>query len=209
MLASVRQGDDAAFDRNFAQLRPYYEDTGAAATPPSPQAALLSGLHLLVLLVQNRIAEFHTAVELLPDTILATPEVAQVAQLEAWLMEGGYNKVLSARSSMASPYYVPLLDRLASTVRDEVASCSEAAYASLSVAEAVKMLKFSAESELAEYGAGRGWKIESGRVVFLKVGGGEVGNGVNGHVAAVVGESGAFGMVERCVAYAKELERIV
>lgn len=204
VLASVRQGDEAAFDRNFAQLRPYYLDA-RSAIPLSPQEALLSGIHLLVLLVQNRIAEFHTAVELLPDEVLATPEVAQVAQLEAWLMEGAYNKVLGARSSMASPYYLPLLDRLASTVRDEIASCSEAAYESLPAGEAAKMLRFSNETELSAYAGQRGWKLEGGRVWFPK--GGQ--EGANGEEANGGAAPAAFDVIEHCMAYALQQERIV
>jgi 26S proteasome regulatory subunit N12 len=154
-------------------------------------------------------------VELLPETILATPEVAQVSQLEAWLMEGAYNKVLGARSSMASPYYAPLLDRLASTVRDEVASCSEAAYDSLPAADAAAMLRLSGEAELASYAAGRGWKVEAGRVVFPAKD--AVGAEVDG--MAVEGENGApvipaavpsaVDVIEHCMAYALQLERIV
>ncbi|KAL4519487.1 hypothetical protein Ndes2526A_g01907 [Nannochloris sp. 'desiccata'] len=212
VLSSVRQNDDAAFDRNFAQLRPYYLDA-RSALPPSSQEALLSGLSLLVLLVQNRIAEFHTTVELLPENILATPEVAQVAQLEAWLMEGAYNKVLGARASMTSPYYIPLLDRLASTVRDEVASCSEAAYESLPASEAAKMLKFTSEAELSTYSSQRGWKVESGRVIFGGKVGANGGAGVHGSVYEVekTGANGnsAFEVIEHCVAYALQLERIV
>ena len=204
VLAAVRQADEAAFDRNFAQLRPYYLDA-RSAIPPSSQEALLSGLHLLVLLVQNRIAEFHTAVELIPDEILTTPEVSQVLQLEAWLMEGAYNKVLAARSSMASPYYVPLLDRLASTVRDEVASCSEAAYASLPAGEAAKVLRLNNESELAAYGGPRGWKLEGGRVWFPKT----EKEGVNGEEANGGAAPAAFDVIEHCMAYALQQERIV
>jgi 26S proteasome regulatory subunit N12 len=207
VLSSVRQNDDAAFDRNFAQLRPYYLDA-RSALPPSSQEALLSGLSLLILLVQNRIAEFHTTVELLPEEILATPEVAQVSQLEAWLMEGAYNKVLAARTSMASPYYIPLLDRLASTVRDEVASCSEASYESLPAAEAAKILKFTSEAELNGYASQRGWTVQGGRVVFGKVGSGATGaSGVGGN--GVESGSSAFEVIEHCVAYALQLERIV
>jgi len=211
VLFSVRQNDDIAFDRNFAQLRPFYLDA-RSALPPSSQEALLSGLSLLILLVQNRIAEFHTTVELLPEDILATPEVSQVAQLEAWLMEGAYNKVLGARTSMASPYYIPLLDRLASTVRDEVASCSEAAYESLPASEAAKMLKFTSEAELNTYASQRGWKIEKGRVIFGGKDGISGGAGVHGTANGVETEANggsAFEVIEHCVAYALQLERIV
>ena len=42
---------------------------------------------------------------------------AQVVQLERWLMEGAYGKVLDARSTAPSEYAAHFLDALASTVR--------------------------------------------------------------------------------------------
>lgn len=200
VLASVRQGDDAAFDRNYAQLRPFYLDA-RPALPNSQQEPLLSGLRLMVLLVQNRISEFHTEVELLPQTVLATPEVAEAMKLEAMLMEGAYSKVLLSRASPVSPYYLPLLNRLAATVRDEVSSCIEAAYESLSTSSAAHMLRFDSEAELAAYARQRGWTMEGGLLMFTKDQG------------AVGGEKSkappAFEVIEHCLEYAKELERIV
>ena len=38
---------------------------------PSQQQHLITGLNLLRLLVQNRIAEFHTELELIPQEVLA------------------------------------------------------------------------------------------------------------------------------------------
>lgn len=79
MLLSVRSGDEAAFERNYAQLRVYYGDArGAAGLAPSGQEASLTGLNLLRLLVQGRTAEFHTELEVVPPELLAAPEVAQV-----------------------------------------------------------------------------------------------------------------------------------
>ena len=37
MYLSVKQGDEAAFERNYSQLLPYYTDA-RALLPPSPQA---------------------------------------------------------------------------------------------------------------------------------------------------------------------------
>jgi 26S proteasome regulatory subunit N12 len=122
-------------------------------------------------------------------------------------MEGAYNKVLGARTSMASPYYIPLLDRLASTVRDEVASCSEAAYESLPASEAAKMLKFNTEAELNAYATQKGWTVNNGRVVFGK--GGASNGTANGVEASGVNGNSAFEVIEHCVAYALQLERIV
>jgi 26S proteasome regulatory subunit N12 len=206
VLASVRQGDDAALDRNYAQLHPYYTDI-RGALPPSQQEPLLQGLRLLALLVQNRIAEFHTALECIPDEVLSTPEVSQICDLEARLMEGGYNKALAARSSPASPYYIPLLERLASTVRDEVASCSEAAYESLSGAAAARMLRFDSEAELAAYCQARGWTMRDGRVDLKAVR--ERGKAANGGEKFESGKALAAEIVEHCLTYTKELERIV
>ena len=56
------------------------------------------GLRLLTYLVQNRIADFHATVELLPPGLTSTPEVAQVMELEGWMMQGSYAKVGAAQN---------------------------------------------------------------------------------------------------------------
>lgn len=64
VFLAVKQGDEAAFERNYAQLRVYYSDArGLAGLAPSGQEATLTGLNLLRLLVANRIAEFHSELE--------------------------------------------------------------------------------------------------------------------------------------------------
>lgn len=62
VLLAVRQCDEAAFERNYAQLRVYFSDA-RGMLPPSGQEGALTGLHLLRLLVANRIAEFHSELE--------------------------------------------------------------------------------------------------------------------------------------------------
>jgi len=47
-------------------------------------------------LVQNRIAEFHTELELLPVKALEHPCIKHAVELEQSFMEGAYNRVLSA-----------------------------------------------------------------------------------------------------------------
>lgn len=118
VFLSIKQGDEAAFERNFSQLRVYYSDArGLAGLPPSESEATLTALNLLRLLVANRIAEFHTELEVVPPEVQAAAEVGQVVQLEQWLMEGAYNKVLDARERAASDYFKYFLDQLSSTVR--------------------------------------------------------------------------------------------
>ena len=100
---SIKQGDEAAFERNYSQLRVYYSDARALLAP-SGQEAALAGLNLLRLLVQNRIAEFHTELEVVPPEVLQRPEVAQVRGLVGgrvgWVagqLRGGRGKGMGER----------------------------------------------------------------------------------------------------------------
>lgn len=56
------------------------------------------GLNLLFLLSQNRVAEFHTELELLPQEIIQSNEyIRHPLILEQHLMEGNYNKIFLAK----------------------------------------------------------------------------------------------------------------
>lgn len=68
MQISVQMHDQQAFERNNQQLRQHYMDS-RKALPPSPNEAVLMGLNLLRLLVQNLIAEFHTELEVIPPEV--------------------------------------------------------------------------------------------------------------------------------------------
>lgn len=84
VFLGIKQEDETIFERNYAQLKTLYAVTryecccyhhtitpSASLTPskplgPSPREMLLVGLNMMRLLVQNRIAEFHTELELIP-----------------------------------------------------------------------------------------------------------------------------------------------
>ncbi|XP_020576611.1 26S proteasome non-ATPase regulatory subunit 8 homolog A-like isoform X2 [Phalaenopsis equestris] len=150
VVLSVKTEDQDAFERDFFQLKPFYTDT-CGLIPPSPQEYPILGLNLLRLLVQNRIAEFHTELELLPPNALENPCIKHAVELEQSFMEGAYNSVLIARQTVPHETYVYFMDLLAKTVREEIAGCSEKAYESLSVADAKKILMFSSDEELSTY----------------------------------------------------------
>lgn len=58
----------------------------------------LLGLNLLFLLSQNRVSEFHTELELLPQEIIQTNEfIRHPLALEQYLMEGSYSKIFRAK----------------------------------------------------------------------------------------------------------------
>ncbi|KAL5552423.1 hypothetical protein UlMin_002599 [Ulmus minor] len=121
VVLSVRVEDQDAFERDFYQLKPYYTDA-RDRLPQSSEEYPILGLNLLRVLVQNRVAEFHTELELLSPATLE----------HKW----AYNRVLSARQRVPHETYHYFMDLLAKTVRDEIAGCSEKAYDFLSINDA-------------------------------------------------------------------------
>ncbi|GLC35908.1 hypothetical protein PLESTB_000518300 [Pleodorina starrii] len=200
VLLSLKKQDEAAMERSFAQLRTYYNDT-RALLPASPSEVTMQGLNLLRLLVQNRIAEFHTELELIPPQAQQEPAILQPVQLEQWLMEGAYNKVLAASNQSASEVHGMLLAQLATTVRDEAASCSEKAYERLRVADAKKLLLFDNEAAVRAYAKEHGWTVTvDDYIVFRSA-------ATEGTAAAKAIPS--LELINNALVYAKELERIV
>ncbi|XP_030470142.1 26S proteasome non-ATPase regulatory subunit 8 homolog A [Syzygium oleosum] len=199
VILSVKMEDQDAFERDFFQLKPYYTDAGGRI-PPSPQEYPILGLNLLRLLVQNRIAEFHTELELLSSAALENPCIKHAVELEQSFMEGAYNRVLSARQTVPHETYVYFMDLLAKTVRDEIAGCSEKAYDYLSISDARQMLLFSSDQELAEYIREEHpeWEIKSGFVYFQKA-----------KESAPSKEIPSLQLINQTLSYARELERIV
>ena len=199
VLFSVSQRDEAAAERNYNQLRPYYQDC-AKILPPSPRERLIVGLNLLRLLVQNRIAEFHTELELVPAEAQADPQVQFSVALESHLREGAYGKILAARASVPTPDYAHLMDMLAETVRDEIAACAEKAYATLSRAAAAKLVGVSTEAEMTSLAEARGWRLDAtgGAYVFREEA-----------AAPSAKDIPSMELINQTLLYAKELERIV
>jgi len=189
--------DIPGFERYVAQLKAYYTDC-ASTLPESPKQYPMLGLNLLRLLAQNRIAEFHTELELLPATLQhSNVYIRFPAQLEQHIMEGSYNKVLAAKQD--GPYAQEgmfFMDMLVNTVRDEISECSEKAYTSIAAAELQSLLMLSTPAELADYAETRGWTIQAGVVSF-------------GNDTLPPLQLPSSQLIRETLAYAKELERIV
>lgn len=93
---SVATKNISSFERYISQLKCYYFDYKDFGE--SKNKYKLLGLNLLFLLSQNRVAEFHTELELLPSEIIQTNKFIQhPLALEQYLMEGRYNKLFSAK----------------------------------------------------------------------------------------------------------------
>ncbi|RAL41315.1 hypothetical protein DM860_010109 [Cuscuta australis] len=198
VILALKMEDQDAFERDFFQLKPYYTD--ARKLPQSPQEYPILGLNLLRLLVQNRIAEFHTELELLSSNALENPCIKHAVELEQSFMEGAYNRVLSARQAVPHEAYAYFMDVLAKTVRDEIAGCSEKAYDSLSIKDAQQMLLFSSDQELLEYVTEEHpeWVVKDGLIIFQRV-----------KDSAPCKEIPSLHLINQTLSYARELERII
>ncbi|KAM3321542.1 26S proteasome non-ATPase regulatory subunit 8 A [Capsicum chacoense] len=199
VVLSVKMEDQDAFERDFFQLKPYYTDA-RGRLESSPKEYSVLGLNLLRLLVQNRIAEFHTELELLSQSALDNPCIKHAVELEQSFMEGAYHRVLSARQTAPDVTYDYFMDLLAKTVRDEIAGCSEKAYDRLSTSDARQMLLFSSDKELLQYVEQEHpeWEIKGGFIIFQKV-----------KDSVPCKEIPSLQLITQTLSYARELERIV
>merc|ERR1712137_515949 len=128
----------------------YYNDN-PNNLPASEQKFVVQGLYLLHLLASDRIGEFHTELELIPLDDYENLYIKQPIQLERYLMEGNYAKVLEAQKDVPQMYYSFFMERLIDTVRSKVGASLERSYDNLPAQQAAKMLILSDVAVLQEF----------------------------------------------------------
>jgi len=165
----------------------------------SPLKYHLLGLNLLCLLAQNRVAEFHTELELLsPQDIQSNVFIHYPVSLEQYLMEGCYNKIFLARKQVPAPSFNFFLDILVETIRDEIAACMEKSFDKIRMSEAAKMLSISNLNNMKEYGKKRDWVLGNGDWYMFQI-----------DVKKSDDSLSAIELAKQAVEYARELEMIV
>mmetsp|Transcript_19628 Transcript_19628/g.65966 ORF Transcript_19628/g.65966 Transcript_19628/m.65966 type:complete len:268 (+) Transcript_19628:53-856(+) len=194
---SIRMRDIPSFERYVSQLKVYYNDFGSLLPESQHQYPIL-GLNLLRLLAQNRTAEFHTELELIPAELhQANVYIRYPTELEQHIMEGSFTKVLKARAdglySKEGDYFMSMLT---DTVREEIANCAEKAYGSMSLEHARETLMLGSTQELEAYAKEREWRVEGGMISFQTSEGAKL-------------EVPSHKLIHETLLYAKELERIV
>ncbi|KAK5643716.1 hypothetical protein RI129_007561 [Pyrocoelia pectoralis] len=156
---SIAAHDIPSFERYMAQLKCYYFDY-KNQLPDSTFKYQLLGLNLLFLLSQNRVAEFHTELELLPaDHIQSDIYIRHPLSIEQYLMEGSYNKIFLAKGNVPAENYNFFMDILLDTIRGEIAVCMENAYEKISLKDAARMLNLQAPEAIQEFTTKRKWKL--------------------------------------------------
>ncbi|KAK6182498.1 hypothetical protein SNE40_010176 [Patella caerulea] len=195
---AIAKRDIPAFERYMAQLKCYYMDY-KDDLPESTFKYQLLGLNLLCLLSQNRLAEFHTELELLPVKELQNNiYIKHPVSMEQYLMEGCYNKVFLARGNVPASNYNFFIDILLNTIRDEIAGCIEKAYERIAPAEAARMLFFENHKAMTEYAAQRNWSTQSDNFYHYKP------DEIDQDEVIPAKE-----LAEQTIEYARELEMIV
>lgn len=147
---SIQLRDQTGFERHVAQLKMYYNDH-SAVLPASEKRYTIMGLYLLHLLASDRIGEFHLELELIPVDDYANKHISQPIQLEAYLMEGNYAKVLEKKNELSQDHHAFFLERLMEMVRQKVGASLENTYANLPAQEAAKMLILPDVAALQEF----------------------------------------------------------
>jgi len=195
---SILQKDIAAFERYMSQLKCYYYDYRQLLGESKEKYKLL-GLNLLYLLSKNRVAEFHTELELISVEIIKNNKyISYPLALEQYIMEGRYNKIFAAKNNAPSEIYHFFMDILIDTVLFEIARCIEKSYETISIIEAGKRLNLKNQSDVINFGKKRGWILTP-----------------EGYYKFNVESSKQFDclpsveLAEQSISYARELEMIV
>ncbi|XP_065921039.1 26S proteasome non-ATPase regulatory subunit 8-like [Dysidea avara] len=204
-LWSIEKENDVLFERYMSQLKSYYYDY-KNILKESMYTYNLLGLNLLHLLAQNRLAEFHTELELLPVEKFSDEKVSNVyisypVSLEQYLMEGSYHKVFLSKDSLPAPNYRFFVNVLMETIREEIATCAETAYDKISVTEAAKVLGLDTQEQLDAFQAKKQWRLEETGQFFV------FSSGDKQAEEAHFIKSGP--LILQTLHYAKELEKIV
>lgn len=193
---SVAVKNTKSFEHYFSQLLTYYTDF-ESVLPVSPYKCEILGLNLLHLLCQNRIAEFHMFLEMIPsEDMMSNVYILHCIQLERFIMEGSYNKIIIGRDNVPSPGYVFFIETLIDTIREEIAGCIEHAFESIQARDLGKLLFLDTIKQVEAFAQQREWASTDGKYVFPE--------------KAVVAEKVLRNdLISTSICYAQELERIV
>merc|ERR1712183_787864 len=113
---------------------------------------------------------------------------------------GSYDEVLNAGLHIPDQSYLFFMGNLLQTVRDSIADCLEVAYKTMSIPEAVKMMKFENPEQFMEYVEEYrdDWLVEKNHLCFQPPLGG-----------CKASDIPSMKLISQSLSYATELERIV
>jgi len=161
VLAATRKRDIEAFDSAYNVLRTYYTpefDVGAQ----SERRLTILGLRLMRLLVASSLAAFHAELELISRADQQSLYVKYPAQLERYLAEGSFNKLLQGQGRITSDEFKPFVAMLEDTVRHEIATCVPVSYSTLTLEAAQRLLMLKDEAAVMAIARKHNWQLSVG-----------------------------------------------
>lgn len=119
---SIHSKNQTSFERYCSLLFPIYFESKNSSPNIANNAPMYTvlGLHLLNLLVSNRVADFYVALERINTAagVDANNVFIQFpVQLQQCLVEGTFHRVVLARQQVPSPEYAWFIDGLMETIR--------------------------------------------------------------------------------------------
>ncbi|TLD35307.1 gb [Venturia nashicola] len=219
-LISIRQNNAQsaeAFTRYFQQLQPFYALPTSQLPREGSQQSKITGLYLLLLLSSSDYGGFHTMLETLEmarsssggswgsgSGLEEDAFVQYPVRLEQALMEGSYDRVWqeTKNNKVSGEEFSIFSGFLVRTIREEIASCSEKAYASVPVSNAKNLFFLESEGAVVNFATSRGWIVKDGRIYFP-----QQEQDLLANERDVLSTSGT--VIENTLGYARQLETIV
>ncbi|CAD6192584.1 unnamed protein product [Caenorhabditis auriculariae] len=162
LLAVIKNNMDV-FDDAITQVMTFYE----MAPNHAEHKYLMIGLHLMYLLANNRLSDFHMLLEQVPHKEqVSNAYISTPVRLEQSLMEGAYNKVVLTEKNIPCPYYSIFIRTMVDTVRRDIATSIEKSFKVLTARDAATMLLFDSEAQLQDFAKQRNWKLQGSSFLF-------------------------------------------
>ena len=128
---SVEKKDIEEFERNICILRSFYDEFDSLIGKSQRKNAIL-GLYLLYLLAYNKISQYHTEIELIPQEDIESNIYIKVpVSLETYFVQGSYQKILQQQHNVPQVAYNFFIEKFVDAIRYEIARSAERSYESL------------------------------------------------------------------------------
>ncbi|KAJ1677681.1 hypothetical protein EV182_005655 [Spiromyces aspiralis] len=163
---------------------------------------LFLGLDLMRLLVQDRVADFHVALERIDLKYHSDPNVALPIRAEQYLMEGTYKRIKQEEDKLADnrfKFFFAELRTRNRQYRKEIADCIQKSYTEIPIAEAKRILLWDNRQNFEKFMVECGWHncVVGNEILVFK---------------SDKDDSPAYlndDIIDQNLQYAQELERIV
>eukprot|EP01092_Planopodium_desertum_P008193 TRINITY_DN3402_c0_g1_i4.p1 TRINITY_DN3402_c0_g1~~TRINITY_DN3402_c0_g1_i4.p1 ORF type:complete len:153 (-),score=31.08 TRINITY_DN3402_c0_g1_i4:87-545(-) len=150
------------------------------------------------LLALSKLGHFHAAVETIPLADHKDLYIQFPMQLESYLMEGNYNKAFKSVAAAPAEEYNFYLDKLLQTVREEIATCLEVSYETLTDIQLQKLLQLKTSADVAAFAERRKWASKGAGSFHFNL-----------EKKTTSEPTAPLTTITRSLNYAKELEQIV